>query len=474
MIPFKEVHVLDKNAEFLGVPTNQLMENAGRAVANEIKKSFHEKKVTIFCGLGNNGGDGFVAARYLSKDYDVSVILLGKSEKIKSNISKKNFEKIRNLVKIFKFDEIDLKNFLDSEIVVDSMLGIGITGKLREPYQSCVNFINSLNVPIIAVDVPSGLGGELAVKPTITVTFHDKKIGMNKKNCGEIIVADIGIPKDADRFVGPGEFFYYPKPSIDSHKGQNGKLLVIGGGPYTGAPALNGLAALRSGVDLVHIATPLISYPIIASFSPNFIVHPLNCDILVNNDVKKINNLISIVDSVLVGSGLGSDEKTKEAVISIVKKCKKPIVIDADAIEAVKTLIFNNNCVLTPHIGEFKKLGGKISDNPKKQGNNVKELAKKLKATILLKSKIDIISNGKSLKLNRTGNPGMSVGGTGDVLAGIVGCMLAKGIEPFNAARISAFLCGYAGDLAYNEKNYSMLATDVIEKIPQVFKDFGF
>lgn len=474
MIPFKEVNVLDKNAEFLGVPTIQLMEKAGFGVAKIIKKRFSKKKITIFCGLGNNGGDGFVAARYLSNEYNVNIILLGNSEKIKSEISKKNYEKIKNIVHIHEFDDIDLKDFSDTDIVIDSMLGIGITGNLREPYLSCVNFINSLRVPIIAVDVPSGLGGPTAVDPTITITFHDEKAGMNKDNCGEIIVVDIGIPVEAEKFVGPGDFIYYPKPDLHSHKGQNGKLLVIGGGPYTGAPALNALAALRSGVDLVHIATPKISYPIVASFSPNFIVHPLNSDILVKKDLEKIINMFSTVDAILIGSGLGNDEETKEAVVSIINMCKKPVAIDADALEAVKDLTFNNNCVLTPHIGEFEKLGGRVSDNPDELQKNVKKLADKLKATILLKSKIDIISDGNLIKLNRTGNPAMSVGGTGDVLAGIVGAMLAKGVEPFNAARIAAFMCGYAGDLAFEKFRYSLLATEVIENIPQVFKEFGF
>lgn len=473
MITFEEVLVLDKNAEHHGIKTAQLMENAGRAVANEIKKRFLGKKVTIFCGLGNNGGDGFVCARYLSKNYDVNVILLGRHENIKSDISKGNYKKIKNLAKIYEFEKINLEDFSNSDIIVDSMLGIGIKGELREMYLSCVKFINSLNVPIISVDVPTGLGGDIAVKPKITITFHDIKEGMNKENCGEIVVADIGIPKKAEKFVGPGELIYYKKPRLDSHKGENGKLLVVGGGPYTGAPALNALSALRSSIDLVHIATPKKSFPIIASFSPNFIVHPLSSDILVREDFDKIMNLISLVDAVLIGSGLGRDEKTKETVLSIVKNCSLPLVIDADGIEAVKGFTFNNNCVLTPHMGEFKKLGGKISDNFNELQNNVKDLAKNLKATILLKSRIDIISDGKKIKLNRTGNPAMSVGGTGDVLAGIVGAMLAKRISTFNSARISAFICGHAGDLAFEEFGYSLLATDVIEKIPKVFLEFG-
>ncbi|MCG2826215.1 MAG: NAD(P)H-hydrate epimerase, partial [Thermoplasmatales archaeon] len=195
MLTFDEVLVLDRNSDFLGVKTSGLMENAGRGVA-EIVKNIGKKNVLFFCGLGNNGGDGFVAARHLIKDCDVKVILLGSPDKIKTENAKENYRKIRNVV-----EEIDNVNISDeikkSDIVVDSMLGVGISGKIKQPYLKCINSINKSRKTVVSVDVPTGLGTKNHVKPKITVTFHDVKEGMNGKNSGKIIIKKIGIPEDA-------------------------------------------------------------------------------------------------------------------------------------------------------------------------------------------------------------------------------------------------------------------------------------
>ncbi|PJB20874.1 MAG: bifunctional ADP-dependent NAD(P)H-hydrate dehydratase/NAD(P)H-hydrate epimerase [Euryarchaeota archaeon CG_4_9_14_3_um_filter_38_12] len=472
MLMFEEVKVLDRNSEFYGVPTSVLMENAGRGVADAVR-NIGKKKILFFCGLGNNGGDGFVAARHLIDSCTVKVILLGSQDSIKTENAKENYGKIKNIV-----EEINNVNISDeikkSDIVVDSMLGVGISGRIRQPYLKCINSVNKSRKTVVSVDVPTGLGTKTAVKPKITVTFHDIKEGMNEKNSGKIIIKSIGIPEDAERYVGPGEMVYYPKPKKGSHKGENGIVLIIGGGPYSGAPALAGLAAYRTGVDLVHIATPKKTYPIIASYSPNLIVAPLSSDVLVEEDVKQILSLSSKVDSVIIGPGLGNADETVKAIRTFVKKCNKPLVVDASAFDALTIDdIKNKNGVVTPHRNEFKRLTGtELSDDVDKNVKVVERFAKKTRMTILLKGSIDIISNGRKTKLNRTGNPGMSVGGTGDVLSGIAGGLLAKGISSFNAARMGAFINGYAGDLAFEEKSYSLMATDVVEKIPGVLKRF--
>jgi len=472
MLTFEEVKVLDRNSDFLGVPTSMLMENAGRGVADTVRKT-GKKNILFFCGLGNNGGDGFVAARYLMNDCNVKVILLGSPDDIKTGNAKENYRKIKNIV-----EEIGNVNISDeikkSEVVVDAMLGIGISGRIRQPYLKCINSVNKSRKIVVSVDVPTGLGTKTAVKPKITVTFNDVKEGMNKKNSGKIIVKKIGIPEDAERYAGPGEIVCYPLPKKDSHKGENGVVLIIGGGPYSGAPALAALAAYRIGVDLVHIATPKKAYPIIASYSPNPIVAPLSSDVLVEKDVKQLLSLSSKVGSVIIGPGLGNAEETKKAVKMFVKKCSKPLVVDASAFDALTIDdIKNKKGVVTPHRNEFKRLtGAKLSDDVDKNVKMVERFARKTRMTILLKGSIDIISNGRKTKLNRTGNPGMSVGGTGDVLSGIVGGLLAKNVSSFNAAKMAAFINGFAGDLAFKEKSYSLLATDVIEKIPEVLKRF--
>lgn len=257
MITGKEINVLDKNAEFYGVPTIKLMENAGKQIAdfiiNKFKRDYNE--ILFFCGTGNNGGDGFVAARYLACKYNVSVFLTGKDKDIQTVISKDNFQKLKKTdnVKIYDIDSLNKIDelFLKNKIIVDSMLGIGLKGNLREPYSIIVKKINLVkNIKIISVDVPTGIGTNIVIKPNYTITFHDVKTDMTKQNCGEIKIVDIGIPKKAVEYVGPGELStYYPIPKKESHKGENGRLLVIGGGPYYGAPALSSFAAQRTGID---------------------------------------------------------------------------------------------------------------------------------------------------------------------------------------------------------------------------------
>jgi len=504
MISGKEIKVLDINSEFNGVPTIKLMENAGKGVAEFIIKQLKLRKdnILIFCGTGNNGGDGFVAARYLAKKNKVTVFLTGAENDIRTKISKANFKKLKN-IKIKLYD-ISSKNILDTilsqnNIIIDSMLGIGLSGSLREPYSTIVKKINSTsNKTIISVDIPTGLSTDKKITPNYTITFHDKKIGMNIENSGEIIVKDIGIPKKAIDYVGPGELTtFYPKPKKESHKGENGRLLIVGGGLYYGAPALSSFAAQRTGIDLIFVATPkkvaraitsyspLLIKPVrlakdIAKLSPTLIVKELNDeDHFVSNDLEIIKTLNSKVDALVIGPGLGSEMDTQKAVEKIIDffvKNKKPMVIDADAIKAIGNkpdIIKNSQIVVTPHTGEYKELTGvKLSNNINERKKNVETWAKKLGVTILLKGPIDIISNGKETKFNDIHNESMTVGGTGDVLAGIVGALLSKGVEPYNAARAGIFINGEAGNFAYKKRSYGLIATDVIDEIPNVLRKY--
>ncbi|UCG69315.1 MAG: NAD(P)H-hydrate dehydratase [Thermoplasmata archaeon] len=477
MIPKKEVNVLDINASFLGIPTSQLMENAGKETAKTAieKCNILGKKVVIICGPGNNGGDGFVAARYLSEKCRIQVVLVKSEDKIRSEIARSNFDKIEGKQDIVDASGLESK-IKGAELVIDAMLGIGISGEIREPYLSCINTLKTSKIRVLSVDVPSGLGSKNAIIPNLTVTFHDIKEGMNKENSGEIVVVDIGIPKEAERFLGPGEFVYYPKPEKDSHKGDNGRLLIVGGGPYTGAPALAGLAAYRMGVDLVHIATPSKTYQIIASYSPNFIVHRLGGDVFTTRNLEILNDLMNKIDAVIVGPGLGDDPDTEKAILEFIRNCQKPLVIDADAIKPVsgdRKVLSGHNGVLTPHANEFKVLSGEnIKPDIVERAEQVRAFSAKLGFTILLKGETDIISNGKQVKLNKTGNQAMTVGGTGDVLAGLCGALLSKGVSPINSARIAAFTNGTAGDLTFKELGFSLMATDIVDKVPIIVNSF--
>jgi len=483
MIKTREVHVLDKNAEYYGVKTSELMENAGLKVAEftSTLTGNHRKRILVVCGAGNNGGDGLVAARYLNEKHDTSVFLADSN--IRTSISRANLARVQHLrIPCYnKLEDLD-KLLSESDIIIDALLGVGIQGEVKEPYLSIIERINKIKKKtIISVDVPSGLGSSHYVKPDYTVTFHDLKEGMNKENSGVIHIADIGIPTEAVEYVGPGELtVYYPKPKKDSHKGDNGSVLVIGGGPYTGAPALAGLAALRTGVDLVYIATPKRTWSIIASYSPNLIVKDLTSDILTCDDTPIIHAMISKASAVIIGPGLGSSKETYKAIVEIIKKCvekNKPLVIDADAIEPTggnHDIIKNSKTIITPHTGEFLKLTGEdiTSYDINKRKQTVSQWAKKLGVTIILKGYIDVISDGEYVKLNKVHNEAMTVGGTGDVLSGIAGALLSKGSEPYNAARMAVFINGEAGNQAFKKKHYGLLATDIIEEIPEVLKRY--
>ena len=482
MIPSKEIHVLDRNAEYFGVPTIELMEAAGKGVAEFVTNTLkpQQKRILVLCGTGNNGGDGFVAARYLAKTHTVSVILVG--ENIKTELSQTNFDTLQKMDLTIHTMITDIDQLLEKhDIIIDAMLGIGIYGSLREPFVSLVQKINNLRgKAIVAVDVPTGLGTPHAIRPEYTVTFHDVKEGMARENSGEIHVVDIGIPKEAQEYVGPGELAaYYPKPQKDSHKGENGSVLIIGGGPYVGAPALAGMAALRTGADLTFIATPKRSWQAIASFSPNLIVCDLNSDVLTPGDIPIIRDLIPRCTAVAIGPGLGSAKETEDTVLKIVQLAlekQKPLVIDADAISPIGKhleIIQNSGDVFTPHAGEFKELTGiSLSKDTQSRSQTVTEQAKKLGVSIFLKGPVDVLSNGIATKLNRIHNEAMTVGGTGDVLTGIIAALLSKGVEPFNAMRIAAFLNGEAGNEAFAKKSYGLLPTDIVEEIPSILKKY--
>ena len=485
MISTREIKVLDKNSEYLGIPEYELMENAGKEIASFINKmKLNDMDILIICGTGNNGGDGFVAARYLMDKNNVTIFLIGKENDIKTEISKNNFHELKkinsNVYDIESIDKLD-QLLAKNHIIIDSMLGVGILGELRKPFPDIIDKINKLkNKIIISVDMPTGLGTKQIINPKFTITFHDKKEGMTVRNSGEIIAVDIGIPKNAIDYVGPGELsIYYPRSKKVSYKGENGRVLIIGGGPYVGAPALAGLAALRTGCDLVHIATPRRVGRAIASFSPNLIVKDLNSDFLIPGDVPAIRELIDRCNAIVIGPGLGKAKETEEAIVKIVEICvdsNKPLVIDADAIKPVGDnidIIKNSKSVVTPHKEEFRKLTG--IDLPKSTHDKkmiVKEWADTLGISIFLKGYIDILSDGINIKLNNIHNEGMTVGGTGDVLAGIIGALLSKGVTTFNSIRIGAFINGMAGNRVFDKKSYGLLATDIIEEIPSVLNKY--
>ncbi len=472
-LPPEEVRVLDTNASYLGVRTITLMENAGAAVARYIlSNSKPDSRIAVLCGKGNNGGDGFVAARHLSKELQVDVFLAEPEQEVSGDIARANLDRVRDRLR--PASSFEPGNY---DLVVDALLGVGLQGRPRDPYPRLIRAMNNSKKPVISVDVPSGWPSEVQVHPDVTITFHAAKRGMDARNSGKIVVEDIGIPAEAELFCGPGDFSLVPRRKKDAHKGDAGRVLVIGGGPYTGAPAFAGMAAMRSGVDLTFVATPESAALPVSIYSPNIIVRPLAGERLGTEHVHGLLEMSRQCDVVAIGPGLGSEDETLEAVRGFVKGCKKPLAIDADAITACGKdlrVLKGKSGVITPHAGEFKKLTGKTlpAEDIDARSRMVEEAAARIGMTILLKGPTDVISDGRYVKLNRVHNDAMTVGGTGDVLMGIVSGMIAQKATPFAAARVAAFTNGVAGNLAFEERSYGLLATDIIEKIPLVLRRY--
>jgi len=331
------------------------------------------------------------------------------------------------------------------------------------------------------VDSDSGETLGTAVKANLTITFHKTKKGLEnaKEYVGKLIVKDIGLPKEFENYAGPGDVSLVTKTRpLESHKGDFGRLLVIGGSEtFSGAPALVALVALRTGVDLAYVAAPEKTAYAISSMSPDLITLKLGGEHLNLGNIPALKAYIGLVNAVVLGPGLGLHVKTKEsvkAIIEVIESAGKPLLLDADGLKAFAEFKrrLNVPLVLTPHAGEYAILTGrKVLENLNERVSEVQKTAAELGAVILLKGPVDVISDGKRFKLNFTGNPGMTVGGTGDVLSGIVGAFLAQQNEAFEAATAGAFVNGAAGDFVLEEKGYHMISTDLIDWVPHVLND---
>jgi len=488
-----EASTLDRNSEYLGVSTLQLMENAGRSVADVISARFGTgSSVLVYSGVGRNGGDGMVAARHLAaRKFKVTLRLVGDARTITDPIVLQNWFALRSMSSSVRIEECRDSSSLsesDSDVLVDAVLGTGVRGRVRQPVLRAVQAINGSRGFKVAVDVPTGIDsdtGEVlgeAIHANVTVTFHSVKSGLLKAAsfCGEVIVTDIGIPPEAAIFAGPGDVeAVRVRRMPEAHKGQFGRLLVIGGcETFIGAPSLVALAAYRTGTDLVFVAAPEKTAYAISANSPTLISIKLPGESLTVAHVRTLREHVEKASAVVVGPGVGRSPETASAVrriLLIVRELKKPLLVDADAlgcIGLIKRKLFEDSTVLTPHGGEFEIISGKApSKDLNIRSSDVKAFAAKSGAVTLLKGATDVISNGERTKLNVTGNPGMTVGGTGDVLAGIVAGLMAQGVNSFRAAVAGAFISGAAGDLAKEEYGYHLTPTDLLKHIPKVMND---
>ena len=503
--------VTDYNCEYLGLSRLCLMESAGKSLAEEVGKiavyTFSKPvKVVIFTGSGGNGGDGFVAARYLlNRGYDVDIYML--KDNIHSSEAKTNFEILQNMKpRLSRLNIYNLKTLEDINkcelaqvnskeyVIVDGLLGTGIKGKLQTNIRRAIEVINEANGVKISVDVPSGMDPltgnieDLAVIPDYTISFHKIKTGVrgaDEEVVGGIVTADIGIPIEAEYFVNYGDFLRLKNRNSASHKGNNGKLLIVGGSKdYSGAPAIAGMAAIGAGADLVYVFAPEKAAEAIKSTSPDLIVKSLDGDKLSLSHVDEILELSNDVDAVLIGPGAGIDEETSKLFNVLVAKIKKPIVLDADGLKQVELSLIKNrdDIILTPHIFEFKsifKVNGNLkldidSHEFEKVDENITEfqqITRQIKGSVIVKGKYDLILSGTKFRINKSGNAGMTVGGTGDALAGIATSLMAQGLNSFDSACLAVFINGLAGEEAFKVKGNGFSATDLVSYIANVIKD---
>ncbi len=495
-----DMMVADYNAEYLGISRLSLMENAGKSLAQEISYINTTGKVIIFTGSGGNGGDGFVAARHLlNMGFKVKIILLTRPSQIKSKESLQNWNVLENMGPYLSDLEIEICtdssqiNFEllgdDEDVLVDAILGTGIKGIIREPVRSAIELINASNSVKVSADIPSGMDPltgdiiDIAVDADYTVTFHRQKSGLEKAspdNIGKLIICDIGIPKEAEVFLGAGDLLRIKPRNKDAHKGANGNLLIIGGSKeYAGAPALAGLAALAAGADMVTIVCPESASIPIKSYSPDLIVKGLPGDYINSEMVETILDLSDNADCILIGCGMGKENLTRKALEVLIPKLierEKPLVMDADALKLVdKDLVKNQeNLIITPHMGEFKTFFGQKSSimlfDIKEKIAAFQSISQQIKGTVLLKGKLDMIFNGKKFRLNKTGSPGMTVGGTGDCLAGLIAALRSQGHSPWDSACLGAFINGRAGELAEKRWGYNFTASKMIEFYSEAMK----
>lgn len=499
------MRAVDKAAsEIGGIPSIVLMENAAIACVNELKKDFGEltgKRIAVFCGKGNNGGDGFAIARHLhNMDAEVSVYLVCGNE-FKGD-AKINFDIIKKMnVNIdVVSDTENLKYIIRSnDIIIDAIYGTGIHGTVGGISYDVINEINENSKYTMAVDVPSGINSDsgeicgICIRADKTVTFAAYKVGMlmfpAADYTGKVTVADISIPdyilegQSISINVTDEEFVRanFPVRENNSQKGDYGKVLVIAGSVgMTGAAYLSSQSAVTAGSGLVTLAIPAGLNGAMEAKTTEVMTLPVE-DInghISSDAAEKILERTDMADAVLIGPGLGRSSDAARVLKSVLSHSKVPVIIDADGINAASRdmdILSDCTCpvIFTPHTVEMSRLTG--LDRDYIEENRLvasKEFAEEYGVTVILKGHHTIVtaSDGEQY-INITGNPGLATGGSGDVLAGITASLAARGINETAAAAMAVYIHGKAGDIAKDKYGMeSVTASLVMESIPDALR----
>ncbi len=494
----------------MGIPGLDLMERAGRAVARvteEILGGAAGRKVLICCGRGNNGGDGFVAARLLKeKGADARVILLADPETLTGDAAVNRRRALDATVPVQTVldtgaVEARAKDVSEADVVIDAILGTGISGEPRGLARDAIDAINEHARAVVAVDAPSGLDGDTGqvlgtvVDADVTVTFGLPKRGHflmpGRESVGELAVADIGFPDSAideegirvETFDRIEAWDLLPERALDAHKWTCGHVVLVAGSVgMTGAAALASEAALRVGAGLTTLACPKSLNPILEIKLTETMTRPMpetEDGSFSGYAEAPILEMLERAAAVVLGPGISQVPETASLVRSLVPKIAQPLIIDADGLNAfagTESLkhVPGGVRVLTPHLGELCRI---VSAEPeeitKDRIEAVRRYAKELDAVLLLKGFPTLIANPTGdVSINLTGSNALATAGSGDVLTGTIGGFLAQGLDPYSAARLGAHVHGAAGDLAAEALGFrSVIAGDVLELLPQVIMD---
>lgn len=489
-------------AKSFGIPGLLLMENAGMGVARWIQQRFslQNKTIAVFCGKGNNGGDGLVTARHLANaGARVNVFLLGSPTRGDAGV---NAVILRKVARKYP-DRISIRSatpsFVSSlrpDIIVDAILGTGFSGEIRKQHAVIINWINKQPVPRISIDIPSGIHGTtgmgtVSVKADTTLTLGALKSGLvcnsGRDRSGSVEVLDIGIPQELVSGIRPMTRLIdlrdmnecLPRRASTVHKYSVGKVFVIGGSRgYTGAPVLAATAALRSGAGAVVLGVPESVYPIVARKVTEVIVEPLPATqggSLAVAGMEAILRRMEWADSTVLGPGISQNAETISLIESLFLRSRGNVLVDADALTGLAkggNSIFQKRkapSVITPHAGEFARITGlSVGEIEMHRLHHARMAAKKYGVFVVLKGAptVTAVPDG-TVYVNSSGNPGMATVGMGDVLSGMIASLWAQGADVAHACYGGVYLHGLCGDLAARELGErSLVAGDLMEYLP--------
>jgi NAD(P)H-hydrate epimerase len=483
----------------IGIPSLVLMENAGRQAVAAMEAMYGdllERQVAVLCGRGNNGGDGFVVARTLAqRGVDVSVFLMGRVADVRGD-ARTNLEILGRLgltvveVADSQAWELHFSEVSDCTLIVDAIFGTGLNAPVSGLIESVVADVNASGIPVVAIDLPSGLSADSAepigpsIEAGLTVTLAAPKLPLvlppGETRAGDIVIADIGIPGDVLESVDGPRVDLLTRASMrelitprtpDSHKGDYGRVLVVAGSRgKTGAAHLSAIGALRSGAGLVTIATPASCQAVVAAMAAEYMTEAL-AETDAGLDQEGVDRVLEWArDVIAIGPGLGRADGTRDFIRQLVDRATMPLVIDADGLNAFSedpdrlAGREGRDVIITPHPGEMGRLVGMSTDEVQSSRLEIaRNFATAHHVYVVLKGHRTLIATPDAkVFINPTGNPGMATGGTGDVLTGMIAAWLAQLLDAEAACKLAVFLHGMAGDLAEaDEGEVAMTAADV-------------